>query len=131
MANKKKALSFAEIQKADDRKLEKIEITEWGGVVYIRPLSAAELLEHEKTAAGDDVEPADVSFSLLGQSLVDEEGNRIFSDDKLDVLREKNPRVITRLVKEIERVNGVSGDETEKKTTSDPADDSPSSSRPS
>lgn len=101
-------LNKAAILGADDRDTLDIPVPAWGGSVRIRKMSA---YHAEKLAAS--VMKADQSLDGLlaaravAWSVVDEDGNRIFSDAEADLkaLAEKNAKVLDALFKKINEFN--------------------------
>ena len=77
-------------------KLEKVEVPELGGVVYIKLLSVGDVSGNPETHV------------TLARSLCDEDGKRLFEDgDALEI----PITIATRLMEEITRVNGFNLDE--------------------
>jgi hypothetical protein len=98
------SLTKEQILAAQDLVTEKVDTPEWGGEVFVRMMTAAEVLAfHAANAAGDDN-----SFArLAAATIVDEAGNRLFTDDEAAKLREKSHVVMTRVVTAALKLNGL------------------------
>ena len=97
-----KPLSAAEIISKFDRKPRKVEVPEWGGHVSVAEISAADaerFFSKEK-----EYHMAD----FLAMCLVDDDGNRLFTDEQISDLGKKSAKVIRRLVEVAQEVNGYS-----------------------
>ena len=88
----------------DDKEIIFVEIPEWGGSVGIRVMTGRDGV---KLADRTRKAPTEAMFILIATCLVDENGNRLFADDKAaaDDLGKKSMRVLTRLQEEIMRLN--------------------------
>lgn len=84
---------------AKDRKTVKVETPEWPcGHVHVRSLTPREKIElHAKVKESkDSAEPYHVALGCC-YSICDEEGNRIFQDEDLEALMDKNAVVLDRV----------------------------------
>lgn len=86
------------ILEAGKVKTRTVEIPEWGGEVIIRQLDAAELLSLTTDADGS---------MTAAMSIVDESGNRMFSDEDLPLLRRMAAAGRLRLNRAINEFNGI------------------------
>lgn len=98
-------LSKAEIIGAEDNELLEVSVPEWGGVVHIGLATAGDV---EKFGRAKD-EPEQMA-RFLAACLCDEKGNRLFDKSDFKRLSEKPFRIITRLVDEAMRHNGIGDD---------------------
>lgn len=80
---------------ANDIKVEKIAIPEWGGDYYIRIISGADRDAFEDAYADQKMKSFRVRFLVL--SLCDEAGERIFADADVAELSKKSAVVINRV----------------------------------
>lgn len=124
-----------QILAAEDFKLIKHEVKEWGIIVWIKEMSSAERLEWQRgnvkiDAEGnwivdDDDTPmidyeksaASMKTNLLVRCLVDEKSDRIFSDEDVTELSKKNARIIDELYEiaaDLNKLSGKSAEESEK-----------------
>ena len=83
---------------ADDGKLLKVAVPEWGGDVYIRVMTvgerdAYELEYQRKKITGMD----DFRSKFLAKCLCDERGQRIFGNGDVEHLAAKSAKVVNRL----------------------------------
>lgn len=101
----------------DDTVTCEVEVPEWGVTVVVSSISAREREEWETMLAelyestNGDGQPNIVGLrcKFLVKCLVDENGDRIFSDDQSDQLSAKNSKAIDRLWEVAERINTVFG----------------------
>ena len=126
------------ILNADDLPKETVAVPEWGGDVIVRTMpaddrDAYELAcfhsreANEKAGRGDDQNH--IRARLTAWTAVDEQGERIFSDDDVAALGQKSAAAVQRIFAVAQRLNGLGpGDveELEKNSQSSPGDDSAS-----
>jgi hypothetical protein len=80
---------------ANDIKVDKIVIPEWGGDYYIRIISGADRDAFEDSYADQKMKSFRVRFLVL--ALCDEAGERIFADSDVAELSQKSAIVINRV----------------------------------
>lgn len=80
---------------ADDVKLEKISVPEWGGDVYLKVLSGTERDQFEESYSEQKLKNFRVRFLLM--TLCDENAARLFGDGDAALLGKKSAIVIGRL----------------------------------
>lgn len=85
-------------------KLRKVELTEIEAAVYIRPLRFSEIREATKKYGNDH---AELSVYGLCLSVCDEQGNRLYSDNDLETVRNLPISVINKLNVELSLANGL------------------------
>jgi hypothetical protein len=119
-------LSREAIVSAKEKPIGVVSVPEWSGEVGIRALSAQELvdmrdmldIDHSNTNAVMD------SFCQTAAALmVDDEGNRLFSREDTAVLRSRGLRLLSRIVEEGKRLNGIGESQvadTEKNSAGEP-----------
>ena len=106
-------LTRDKILKADDLPLERVEVPEWGGVVYMRVLTGKQRDEIEQLAtdrkAAKRFECKELIARLVAMSLCDKKGKLLFGghDDAIK-LNEKSSAVITRLFRIVQRISKIS-----------------------
>ena len=109
-----KILNRDDILAADDLVTEEVEVPEWGGSVYVRTMTGAERSHFELeivpgVGSGDNrVEMLNLREKLLVLVLVDEDGQRLFSDKDIKVLGQKSAAALDRLFTVAQRLNGLS-----------------------
>lgn len=121
--SKKNYLKREDIQRVIDRAYEEVDVPEWGGTVRVRSLTGKEkdafersliiVEQHgKKTVAVPDLENMRAKLAVL--SMVDEDGNMIFSNDDIPWLTEKSASALDRVVKVaqyLSRMNDVDFEE--------------------
>lgn len=95
-----KILSVADIAAANDCKIEKVPVIEWGGSIYMRTLTVSEV----ESISKKKIIPNSV---MLAAVICDENGNKIFSDQEVQILEKKNSAVVVRLVEKAIELNGM------------------------
>jgi len=106
-----------------DLRTETVEVPEWGGEIRIRELTARRRSEFEKLAEqhGDDYAVA----WLVAESCVDEAGQRIFSQEDIEALREKSAAALLRIFHQAAQINNLGNlESTVKNSEATPADGS-------
>lgn len=112
-------LSREQIIEADDRKTEDVAVPEWGGTVRVRALSGRERDAYEASivqvsANGSRrVSLENLRARLVSFACVDEEGNRLFSDDDAMALGEKSAAALERVFDVARKLSGLSEDDVE------------------
>lgn len=130
------ALSKQDIIKVKDSVVERVDVPEWNGEVFLRSITASERGQIEAAAASfRESKGKDASFArtftvkIVAMSLCDENGARLFSDDEVAHLGQKNARVIARLAERAQHLSGFSKedlDELEKNSSGAQPEGSPS-----
>lgn len=141
-SNKPKYLKKVDIVSAPDLAVADVDVPEWGGVVRVRALSAAEdaadtrgmLLERngQVMMASDGKTPlmsakgiAERDIRLAAMAIIDENGERMFSDAELAQLGGKNKAALDRIVAKAKELSGIKDDATLlENLDSTPSDDS-------
>lgn len=100
------ALTKDQILSANDLTAERVDVPEWGGHVFVRMMTAAELLAfHAANQSGDQ---GDAFGRLAVLTIVDEAGARLFNDDDVHRLRGKSHVAMKRVVDVAIQLNGLS-----------------------
>lgn len=122
------------ILKSQDLKREPIELAKWwpeldGVKVFVQSMSAADRSRYEASMDFDPMGNArdrhNIQSKLAVRVLVDEDGNRIFGDDDLEVLSEKHSAAIQHIFNVGAELNGLTAaslKEMEKNSASAPTD---------
>lgn len=106
-------LSRDDILKAEDRKAEKVDCPEWGGSVLVRGMSgrerdAFEISLQEQRGNHPPVRNlANLRAKIVSRCVVDEEGNRVFSDADAAALGDKCAAPIDRIFDAASRLSGL------------------------
>jgi len=104
-------LTREEILSADDLKTEAVPVPEWGDgaevLVSVLDGERREYFERMAQERKDSKVSAEDHFraTLLASVLVDESGNRLFSDEDIPALNKKSSVVLDRLFTVAQRVN--------------------------
>lgn len=88
---------------ADDIKIEKISIPEWGGDYFVRIISGTDRDSFEESYAEQKMKAFRVRFLVL--CLCDENGGRIFKDEDAVELGKKSSVVINRVFEAAWKIN--------------------------
>lgn len=93
-----------------DLEIEKVEVPEWGGDVFIRTLTAAERDQFDTSVYRQEgIKNYDnLRARYLCLCLCDEHGVRIFDDRDAEKLGTKSGKVMDRLFGIAQRINGMS-----------------------
>ncbi len=112
---------LANIQARKNMKVETIDVPEWGGVVYLRTMSAGERDAFEASCMvlgenGDKAKQDLTNFraKLVSKCVVDETGNRIFTDDHIPELALEAATVIDPIFGKCQSLNAMTKDDVEK-----------------
>jgi hypothetical protein len=134
------ALSRDGILGAVDVQIEKVPVPEWGDEVIVRGLTGDELDDYQgsvrqfrPTFDGKGMEAVLIQegmrAKLLVKCLIDEAGERLFTDQDAPALGAKNGSVIDRLYDVAARLSGLSEEEKQElEGNSEPAESAGSSS---
>lgn len=132
MTKKEIVLSRDAILKAPDLPLIKVDVPEWGGVVYVRGLDGTERDRFETDAFNSSGanKLKNLRAKLISIGLVDEDNKPLFSKTDIDALGKKSGKVLDRLFDVISKESGLLNKDVEelvKNYVSDLKDDSISS----
>lgn len=103
---------------AADLATEDVAVPEWGGAVRVRTLTVADrdaLFASCRDEAGK-FDASRFNGALLAKSVVDANGNLVFSDADVDALNRKSAPAVTRVVEVAGRLNRL-GDQAEEAAT--------------
>jgi hypothetical protein len=114
----KSLLSRAAILEADDLEYEDLEVPEWGGTVRVRALTGAERDAYEasmRQQRGKEfiANLANVRAKLVVRSVVDDDGERIFSDQDANALGKKSAAALDRIFECSARLSRLSDEDVE------------------
>lgn len=105
-------LTRAAILAAADIKTQTVAVPEWGGEVLVGSMNGQARDEWEQSLisrAGGKSEPnlANVRARLVAATVVDEDGNRIFTAADVEALGKKSSAALERVCKVAQRLNGL------------------------
>jgi len=139
MISKLKRLSKNDILEANDLQTDEVEVPEWGGVVLVRGLTGTERESWEesridrkkkpKKGGDSNIRMTHFRASLVARTVVDDNGNLIFSDSDVVKLGQKNGAALNRVFEKAHQLSGMSeADVEEMEEDLDEADSDDSSS---
>jgi hypothetical protein len=111
-------LSHDDILKIADITTEEVEVPEWHGSVLVRGLTGKQRDIFESTLLerrGRRMIPntANIRAKLVAWSVVDDEGNRVFTDAEAEELGEKSAAAVDRIYTVASRLSGLSDEDVE------------------
>lgn len=100
------------ILSVQDKKTETVNVAEWGGEVLVATMSGAARDAFEQSlfeTVGKDRKQnlANARAKLVARCLVDEKGERLFSDDDIKLLGGKSSKALDRVFEVAQRLNGL------------------------
>lgn len=100
-------LSKAQILAAQDRPTETVEVPEWGGSVLVACMTGTDRDHFEANIVTVDgrANLHDLRAKLAAACIVDESGNRLFSDAEVQALGGKSFSALDRVVMVAQRLN--------------------------
>jgi len=110
--SKKIILTRDAILKAEDLPRELIEVPEWGGSLYIRALTgterdAFEASVVEQRGKSTKMNLRNIRAKLVALTVVNEDGERLFSDADIKLLGGKSAAVLDRLFEVAQKLSGL------------------------
>ena len=108
------SLTRDDILAISDVVIEKLEMQDWGGDVYIKTISGADYvaLQALKPGQGDDEDP-DSLEKVIVIGTCDEKGTCLFNNDDIPALKNKAFKNLERLSMKILELNGLSTQQAE------------------
>ena len=111
-----KKLTADDILQSKDYELKTVEVEEWGGIVYLRPMNVRLREDIERMQKQDPPVPINhFVCHLVMVSLTDEDGSYLFEDceESVTQLKQCNYDVIHKIFQEICELNGFNSNEQE------------------
>ena len=106
------SLSRDAILECPDANIVPVEVPEWGGVVYVKELTAEERSRYDILLFKDGKVDTDNYYARLCVFCVtDEHGNRIFSDDDAVPLGRKSSGAVGRVFDVARKLNRIGAEE--------------------
>ena len=111
-------LSKTAILAAQDLQTEDVEVPEWGGAVRVRSFTGRERDAFEASMVRGDgrdrkVDLTNMRARLVGLTVIDESGQRLFTDEEADLLGAKSGAALDRVFAIAQKLNGLSGSDVE------------------
>lgn len=123
-------LTKDQILQADDRYTEEVEVPEWGGSVRIKTLSGTERDQFEESILSEDRRNfKGIRAKLVALSVIDENGDRLFTFEEAKLLGDKSARALDRVFAAAQKLSGFTQKDMEELTENLPegqSDDSTS-----
>lgn len=108
------SLNRDQILEADDLKREEVKVPQWGGSVLVSTMNGKARDAWEQSLVnGKGVNMENIRARLVAYTVVDENGNRIFSDADIEALGRKSGAALERVVKVAQRLNKLSDQDLE------------------
>lgn len=106
-ATQTKVLTADEIFKANDRKVEPVEVPEWGGTVFVRSMSSAERDAFEDASTGPDDKTNLKLYRarLVAATACGPDGQLMFTPSQASALGAKAAAAVVRLFAAAQRLN--------------------------
>lgn len=102
------------ILKADDLPKETVDVPEWGGGVLVRSMTGAERDAFEaQMFEGGKARLQNLRARLVSQVCVDEQGNRLFTDEDIVALGAKSANALDRVFNAAQRLNAMGKEDVE------------------
>lgn len=110
------ALNKDQILSVKDLPLEEVEVPEWGGSVLVRGMNGTERDSFEISMIDQKqkgkMNLENVRAKLCAMTIVDEEGNRIFSEKDIEALAKKSASALGRVFVVAQRLSGMTESDT-------------------
>lgn len=113
-------LTKQQILAAQDVVKEQVKVPEWGGSVYVRSITAAERGQIEAAAARfkenkgkDDSFARNFTVKFAAMAICDQKGERVFKDEDIAALAQKNSAVVSRIAEVAQRLSGFTSADVE------------------
>lgn len=108
-------LTRSDFIKPRELKHETVEVPELGGTVTVRELTAAERdsFEWRFTEARESGAAPNLRGMLVARTVVDDEGNRILTDEDADAVGKQSAAWVDRLFAVAQRLSGITGKDVE------------------
>lgn len=124
-------LTREQILAANDCPSRELAVPEWGGTITLATLGAHDRIQWEQAAFPEGkVDVEQYMAGLVQRTIVDENGQPVFTAEDFEALRNKNPAVIKRIFDVAAELNGVgekAAKEAEKNSEATPVSDTASS----
>lgn len=108
-------LNKEQILTADDLESVEVPVPEWGGECMIRALTGVgrEVFENALADAQGDMSESNIRATLAALSIVDEQGELMFSRNEVSALGKKSYKALDRVFNAAKALNGIGGVEDE------------------
>lgn len=125
-------LSRDQVLGAEDLSYEIVDVPEWGGKVRVRGLTGTERDAFEasmvkSTGKIQKIDTANIRAKLCALTMVDDEGERLFTDSDVALLGKKSASALDRVYDAAARLSKITKEDVDElagNSASDPSDDS-------
>lgn len=113
-----KLLTREAILQAQDLPTERVYVPEWNGELIVRGLTGAERDAFEQSIVEQRGKSArmnlrNIRAKLVALTVVDEQGNRVFSDEDAEWLGKKSAAALNRVFEVAQRLSGLRSEDIE------------------
>lgn len=108
--NKTRILTKDNIMNADDIETLPVDVPEWGGSVIVKSLSGNERDWIESKIYQSSQEKGyvvDIRAALVAMSVIDESGNRVFTEEDVEWLGKKSAIALNRIADVARKMSGM------------------------
>ncbi len=118
MSMNKKPLSREDILKIKDIDIERVEVPEWDGAVYVKGMTGTERDRFEASIVeqrgkNPRVSMLNIRAKLAAESICNEDGVRLFSVKDVNELGKKSASALQRVFDVAQRLSGITDDDVE------------------
>lgn len=109
MAEKSKLLNASAILACEDRPIERMEIPEWGGHIFVQGMSGAEKDAFEQAIfrATEKGKNPLTRARLVAYCAVDKDGKKLFTKEQVAQLAMKSSAVLERIFSRAQELSGI------------------------
>jgi len=108
-------LSKEQILQADDLRREQVVVPDWDGSVFVQTMTGIDRDAFELSLTKDGKASIEnMRAKLCARTIVDENGNRLFTEDDVEALGKKSATALDRIFEVAQRLNGIGADAMEK-----------------
>ncbi|KPK67836.1 MAG: hypothetical protein AMJ84_12280 [Acidithiobacillales bacterium SM23_46] len=108
-------LSKEQILQADDLRREAVVVPDWDGSVFVQTMTGIDRDAFELSLTKDGKASIEnMRAKLCARTIVDENGNRLFTEDDVEALGKKSGTALDRIFEVAQRLNGIGADAMEK-----------------
>lgn len=116
--SEKRYLNRDEILKLNDLPVEEVYVPEWDAWVRVRGLTGAERDRFEQSIVeqrgkATRMNLRNIRAKLVALTVVDEQGNRVFSDEDAEALGRKSASALNRVFEVAQRLSGLRQEDVE------------------
>jgi len=118
-------LTREQILEADDIKREEIDVPEWGGKILVQTMNSKDRDRWEEKQVNDPYN--NIRASLIAKMVVDEAGERVFTNKDIEALGAKSSGPMAKIFKICQDMNGLTKEDIDKLEKNSESDQNESS----